>query len=38
MVRRRERAVSNHEAPAISPILRDAAYAAPQDEGITPIF
>jgi hypothetical protein len=34
MVRRRERAVSNHEAPAVAFILRDAANAAPQDEEI----
>jgi len=36
MVRRRARAVSNHEATN-DLILRDAAYAAPQDEEIKPL-
>ena len=32
MVRRRVSAVSNHEATIFPLILRDAAFAAPQDE------
>jgi hypothetical protein len=38
MVRRRACAVSNHEGHDIGLILRDAAYAAPQDEGIKPLM